>query len=248
MSSSILLEVCVDSVESAVAAERGGADRVELCADLYEGGITPSAGMIARVRGQVKIGVQVMIRPRGGDFCYTPDEFEVMKRDIVIAKQLGATGIVLGLLDADGNVDTARTRELIKIARPMSVTFHRAFDMAKDPLRALRDIMDAGADRILTSGAEAEAEQAIPILATLVRAGGDRLIIIACGGIHAGNVQRIVEQTKARQVHAGMGVVTASPMKYRNEKIAMGAVPGVEYQRSEVREEDVRKLKEALIG
>src|SRR5258708_2340665 len=245
MSSSILLEVCVDSVESAVVGEGGGVGSVELCADLYDGGITPSAGMIARVGGQVKIGVQVMIRPRGGDFCYTPDEFEVMKRDIVIAKQLGATGIVLGLLDADGNVDTARTRELIKIARPMSVTFHRAFDMAKDPLRALRDIMDAGADRILTSGAEAEAEQAIPILATLVRAGGDRLIIIACGGIHAGNVQRIVEQTKARQVHAGMGGVTASPMKYRNEKIAMGAVPGVEYQRSEGPEEERRKPKGA---
>lgn len=246
MNPTILLEVCVDSVESAVAAERGGADRVELCANLYEGGTTPSAGMIARVRGQVKIGVQVMIRPRGGDFCYTPDEFEVMKRDIIIAKQLGATGIVLGLLDPDGRVDIARTRELIKIARPMSVTFHRAFDMAADLLQALRDIMEAGADRILTSGAEAEAEQAIPILATLVKAGGDRIIIMVCGGVNPGNAKRIAEQTKARQVHAGMGVVTASPMKYRNEKIAMGAVPGVEYQRSQVREEDVRKLKEAL--
>lgn len=246
MNPTILLEVCVDSVESAVAAECGGADRVELCANLYEGGTTPSAGMIARVRGQVKIGVQVMIRPRGGDFCYTPDEFEVMKRDIIIAKQLGATGIVLGLLDPDGRVDIARTRELIKIARPMSVTFHRAFDMAADLLQALRDIMEAGADRILTSGAEAEAERAIPILATLVKAGGDRIIIMVCGGVNSGNVKRIVDQTKARQVHAGMGVVTASPMKYRNEKIAMGAVPGVEYQRSQVREEDVRKLKEAL--
>lgn len=231
-----------------MAAEQGGADRVELCANLYEGGITPSAGMIARVRSQVKIGVQVMIRPRGGDFCYTPDEFEVMKRDIIIARQLGASGIVLGLLDADGNVDIARTRELIKLARPMSVTFHRAFDMSGDLLKALRDIAEAGADRILTSGAAAEAEQAIPVLTTLVTAGGERIIIMVCGGITAGNARRIAEQTKARQIHAGMGVVTPSPMKYRNEKIAMGAVPGVEYQRSEVRAEDVRKLKESLIG
>src|SRR5258708_18004448 len=151
MSSSILLEVCVDSVESAVVGEGGGVGSVELCADLYDGGITPSAGMIARVGGQVKIGVQVMIRPRGGDFCYTPDEFEVMKRDIVIAKQLGATGIVLGLLDADGNVDTARTRELIKIARPMHVTFHRVSALPTDPIKALSAILDADACRSLSS-------------------------------------------------------------------------------------------------
>ena len=248
MSASILLEVCIDSVESAVAAERGGADRVELCGNLYEGGTTPSAGMIARVRGRVKIGLQVMIRPRGGDFCYTPDEFEVMKRDIVMAKQLGANGIVLGLLDAEGGVDVSRTRELIQMARPMNVTFHRAFDMSRDLQKALQDIKDAGADRILTSGAEPEAERALPVISSLVKAAGDRIIIIACGAMDASNARNIVEQTGVRQIHAGLGAVTASPMRYRNDRIAMGAVQGMEYQRMVVPEESVRKLRETLKG
>ena len=247
MSASILLEVCIDSVESAVAAERGGADRVELCANLYEGGTTPSAGMIARVRGLVKIGLQVMIRPRGGDFCYTPDEFEVMKRDIVMAKQLGANGIVLGLLDEEGNVDVPRTRELARLARPMTVTFHRAFDMSRDLDRALKDIIDAGADRILTSGAEPEAELALPVIARLVKTAGGKVVIMACGAIDAGNARKIVEQTGVRQVHAGLGVVTASPMRFHNPKIAMGSAEGMEYQRSVVPEERVRALKAALV-
>jgi copper homeostasis protein len=244
----MLLEVCIDSVESAVAAEQGGADRVELCANLQEGGVTPSAGMVARMRGRVKIGLQVMIRPRGGDFCYTPDEFEVMRRDIIVAKQLGANGVVLGLLDTEGNVDVPRTRDLIQMARPMSVTFHRAFDMSRDLPRALRSIIDAGADRILTSGARPEAGQALPVIARLAQAAGDRIVIIACGAIDAGNARSIVEQTGVREVHAGLGVTVASPMLYRNEKIAMGAVKGMEYQRKVVQEEDVRKLKEALQG
>ena len=246
MNSSILLELCIDSVEAAVAAEQGGADRVELCGNLYEGGTTPSAGMIARVRSRVKIGLQVMIRPRGGDFCYTPDEFEVMKRDIVMAKQLGANGIVLGLLDLEGQVDVAGTRELIQIARPMNATFHRAFDMSRDLQKSLGDIIGAGADRILTSGAEPQAERAIAVLSGLVQAAGGRITIMACGGIDAGNARSIVEQTRVREVHAGLGAFTASPMRYRNEKIAMGAVEGMEYQRSYVPEQQVRKLREEL--
>jgi copper homeostasis protein len=246
MSASIHLELCIDSVEAAVAAEQGGADRVELCGNLYEGGTTPSAGMIARARSRVKIGLQVMIRPRGGDFCYTPDEFEVMKRDIVMAKQLGANGIVLGLLDLDGNVDVAGTRELIQIARPMNVTFHRAFDMSRDLQKALRDIIDAGADRILTSGGEPQAERALPVIAGLVQSAGNRIIIMACGAIDAGNARKIVQQTGVKEIHAGMSVLTASPVRYHNEKIAMGAVEGLEYQRSYVPEEQVRKLKEEL--
>jgi copper homeostasis protein len=164
MSNPILIEVCVDSVVSAIAVERGGARRIELCGSLLEGGVTPSAGLIQLVRSKTTVGLQVMIRPRGGDFCYTQEEFETMRRDIIAAKKLRADGVVLGILDAAGNVDVRRTRELIEMARPLNVTFHRAFDMSADMLRALEAVCETGADRVLTSGGEQNAEKGVQMI------------------------------------------------------------------------------------
>lgn len=246
MTHPIVVEICVDSIDSAVAAERGGAQRVELCSNLLEGGTTPSAGLIAIVRQKIRIGIQVIIRPRGGDFCYTADEFECMKQDVINAKRLGADGVVLGILDHDGNVDAGRTRELVELARPMNVTFHRAFDMAADPLRALEDVCQSGADRILTSGGEQECALGADRIAQMVKTAGDRVIIMAGGGIRHDNVSAIVESTGVREIHVGLSTATASPMVYRNSRVSLGKAKGREYQRWQVLEEDVRELQRSV--
>jgi copper homeostasis protein len=242
-----LLEVCVTSVESAVAAQQGGAARVELCSDLLEGGVTPSAGLIARVRARITIGLQVLIRPRGGDFCATDDEFAVLEHDVLTARQLGADGVVLGLLLPDGTIDVPRTRRLVDLARPASVTFHRAFDMTRDPLAALDHLLATGADRLLTSGAERTAEQGAPTIARLVRAAGPRLTIMAGGGIRTHNVRGIIDATGVREVHAGLEEAQPSPMVYRNERIAMGAADDREFTRFVAREETVRAFVAAMV-
>jgi copper homeostasis protein len=245
MSDPICVEVCVDSVASAIAAEEGGAHRLELCSNLAEGGVTPSAGVIAMVRQQVAIDLRVLIRPRAGDFCYSPDEFDVMSRDVVLAKQLGANGVALGILDADGNVDITRTRDLVKLARPLQVTFHRALDMARDLNEALEAVLETGCDRILTSGAALTAEQGIATIARLGNSAANRIQIVAAGGIREHNVRQIVEKTGVCEVHAALQTPIPSQMRFRNESTTMSSLQGGEYQRFVVLAETVAKLIEA---
>lgn len=245
MAEPILIEVCVDSVISAVAAERGGAARVELCSSLVEGGVTPSAGMIEWVRREISIPIYVMIRPRSGDFFYSPEEFEIMRRDVLTAKELKADGVVFGILKEDGNVDTARTRTLVELARPLSTTFHRAFDMCADLNRALEDLISAGVDRLLTSGGEQNAEGALPGIADLVALAKGRIAVMVGGGIREANVSQIIKGTGTREIHANVGFAIPSPMRHRNNKISLGAIKDREYQRMIVLPERVRRLVEA---
>jgi copper homeostasis protein len=246
MSDPISIEVCIDSVASATAAERGGAARVELCSNMLDGGVTPSAGMIELVRARVSIGLQVMIRPRGGDFYYAEDEFETMHKDILVAKKLDADGVVLGILDVRGNVDIERTRELVDLARPLNVTFHRAIDMSADLLRAAEDIRETGANRLLTSGGEQTGWQGVQTISRLVKALRGRIAVIACGGINHENAASIVEQTGVREIHVGLGSPVSSPMLHCNPRVSMGSASGREYQRRQVIEEDVLSLHRAL--
>jgi len=222
MSNRLILEVCVDSVEAAIAAQEGGADRVELCANLLEGGTTPSAGTIQLARKSLSIDTNVMIRPRGGDFCYSDVEFEVMKRDIELAKRLDANGVVFGILNEDGLVDMDRTGTLVALARPLSVTFHRAFDMSRDPYEALEDLIRLGIDRILTSGHDLSALEGLDLITDLVQKAGDRIIVVPGGGITERNIKKIVEQSGVKEVHVAALVSVESRMRYRNTRCFMG--------------------------
>jgi copper homeostasis protein len=207
----LIVEACVDSVESALAAERGGAARLELCDALFDGGTTPSAGMIAAVRERVSIPVFVIIRPRGGGFVYSASELDVMRRDIVAARGLGADGVVIGPLGADGTVAEEQTRALVHTAGDLSVTFHRAFDFTPEPGAALESLVSAGVGRVLTSGGAPTALAGVPALAALVRQAGDRLVVMAGGGVKEENVRTIVDGTGVREVHVRLTRLTRGP-------------------------------------
>jgi len=235
----------VDSVASAIASERGGASRIELCSDLIEGGVTPSAGLIETTRKAISLPMHVMIRPRSGDFCYDAEELQTMRCDIALCKQLGVNGLVFGILTMAGEVDVERTREMVDISRPLAVTFHRAFDMTADLFRALEAVHATGADRVLTSGGEQTALQGSKVIAQLVQAAGP-IVVMPGSGIRPENARGLVVQTGAREIHVGMRTSLPSPMQHQNPRVAMGSIEGREYQRSVVREQDIRRLCDAL--
>ena len=215
-------EICANSVASCIAAEKGGADRVELCAGIPEGGTTPSYGMIRNARESINIALNVIIRPRGGDFLYSESEIKEMVYDIQAAKGLGADGLVFGCLNPDGTVDTTVMQTLMDAAGDTPVTFHRAFDHTKDPYQALEDIISLGCVRILTSGCRPTALEGSELLAKLVEKAGDRIIIMPGCGVREGNIAEIARLSGAREFHFSARESVESGMIFRNPEVAMG--------------------------
>ncbi|MGP0067596.1 MAG: copper homeostasis protein CutC [Isosphaeraceae bacterium] len=207
MSRRITIEICVGDVESAIAAEVGGADRVELCDNLSVGGTTPSAGTIAEACRWLSIPVHVLIRPRAGDFVYSERELAVMRHDIEAAKALGAAGVVLGVLTREGRLEHDQVSSLVAMARPLSVTFHRAIDQAGDPLEVLDALVAIGADRVLTSGGRPTALEGVEALKTLVDRGGDRIAVMAGGRLDLESLEPVIRRSRVVEVHLGSAVV-----------------------------------------
>jgi copper homeostasis protein len=224
-----LLEISVETLEAAMAAERGGADRIELCGNLSVGGVTPEDALLRAVRAQVRIPIFSMVRPRAGDFVYSSAEFAEMKRAISAAKESGMDGVVLGILTEKHRVDSERTRQLVEFAKPLPVTYHRAFDEAADLHQALEDAIQSGAKRILTSGGAKSALEGAAVLAKLIAAAGERIFIVPGAGISALNIEQVAQQTGAREFHSGLSAV-------------------LPYGSSEYKEfeEEVHKLAEAI--
>ena len=229
MNRKCLLEISVEALESALAAERGGADRIELCRNLSVGGVTPDADLLRAVRAQVRIPIFSMVRPRAGDFVYSSAEFAEMKRSVVVAKEAGIDGVVLGVLTKEHRVDVERTRELAELAKPLPVTYHRAFDEAADLHQALEEVIQSGAKRILTSGGAKSALEGAATLAELIEAAGKRIVIVPGAGISSVNIAELARRTRAREFHSGLSA----------------ALP---YGSGEYRkfEEEVRKLAEQI--
>ena len=240
------LEICVDSVESAIAADEGGAQRVELCSALSEGGLTPSLGMLCAVRAAVKLGVYVMIRPRGGDFLYSKSEYAIMLDDIARVAECGADGVVFGLLTTHGEVDVESTARLVEAARPMEVTVHRAVDMSRDLNAAMEGAIQAGAHRILTSGAAPTALQGSAQISGLIRRAAGRIGVMVGGNVRPRNLAQLVAATGASQFHTALRTSVASPMEFRNPKLHLGNSGNAEYMRYQVLAHDVQHLRGAM--
>lgn len=243
-------EVCANSVESCLAAQAGGANRVELCAGIPEGGTTPSYGDIAVARELLKeTRLHVIIRPRGGDFLYSPVEQRIMLKDIDLARKLGTDGVVFGCLTAEGDVDLPLMRQLMEAAEDMSVTFHRAFDVCRNPQQALEDIIGLGCHRILTSGQQPTAEQGIPLLKNLQQQADGRIILLAGCGVNETNIARIAQETGIHEFHFSAREQMESDMLYRNPQVSMGGTVCIEeYSRPLTTSKRVSQTIAALIN
>ncbi len=238
------IEIVVYNIESALKAQEGGADRIELCDNPGEGGTTPSYGTIQLVRENVSMDVYVMIRPRGGDFHYSGYEFHSMKRDISQCQKLSVDGVVFGILNTDGTLDKKRCQELIQQARPLKVTCHRAFDMTNDPFQALEDCIEVGFDRILTSGHQTQAIKGVELIGELIKKATGRIGIMPGSGVNETTVSEIVSKTGATEIHFSALAFRESEMIYRNKNIAgMGADEGSEFKLRTVDPEKVKAIR-----
>jgi copper homeostasis protein len=245
----MILEICTDSIASSLEAARGGAHRLELCAALPVGGLTPSAGTIRLVREKVALPIHVLIRPRSGDFFYTTEEFDIMCQDVLTARELGADGVVVGLLQPDGTIDVDRTGELVRLARPMSVTFHRAFDVCADPFRALEELIALQVDRLLTSGQQPSAPLGAPLITQLVKRAGDRLAVMPGAGINDHNLESLIRETGAREFHMSLSRKTGSPMTFRRPQVKMGGtMPESEYEHYQADASRIHRIIQILDG
>ena len=218
----VAIEVCVENTDGLVSAQRAGADRVELCASLLEGGLTPSQGMVEQARRLATIPFHVIVRPRGGDFLYTEIEFAAMLADVRALARLGVAGVVVGCLTAEGEIDEPRMRTLVGAARPLSVTCHRAFDMTRDIAAAVEALVRCGVDRVLTSGQCDVALDGLDTIRATVAAAQGRLSVIACGGLDAGNIARVRDETGAPELHFAALRTEPSGMRHRNPRVGMG--------------------------
>ncbi len=220
MNSKRIFEVCAFNIQSAIIAERAGAGRVELCDNPIEGGTTPSYGTIRQTREKISILLYPILRPRSGNYFYDDDEFEIIRKDIGICKELGCDGISVGIQTIDSQIDVERLKKIVQWASPMGVTCNRAFDAAPDPLSALEDIISTGCERILTSGQAEGAPMAGKLLGELVQQAGDRIIIMPGAGINSGNIRQLVEESRAMEYHGSARKILPNPVTYINRQIA----------------------------
>lgn len=242
-----LLEICCYGVEDALIAAQHGADRIEFCAAPKEGGLTPSFGALQAVREAVTIPVHPIVRPRGGDFCYRDDEFQVLLADIARVRELGFPGVVTGVLNEDGEVDVARMAQIMRAAEGMAVTFHRAFDMGANPYQAVEILAQSGVARILTSGQQATAEKGVSLITELNALPGVP-IIMAGAGVRPDNLELFL-RAGVKEVHSSAGRWTASPMRYRNSGLSMSSDASAdEYARYGVDKEAVAEMKALIVN
>jgi len=242
----MIIEACVNSSISAIEAQKGGADRVELCENLHDGGTTPSAGTIRIARKNLHIGLYVMIRPRGGDFLYSDDEFEIMKEDIKVAKEIGADGVVFGILKPDGTIDSERMKTLVDLARPMGITCHRAFDMTTDPFQAMEDLINLGIDRILSSGQQKTAPEGAYLIRDLIHKSNGRIIIMPGSGVKEDNVENLICDTGATEVHIHLEKQQPSRMMFKQPDVFMGNPGQSEFEHTITDWERISKVRRQL--
>jgi copper homeostasis protein len=241
---SYIIEIATSDFETTKSAVEGGADRIELCANLAEGGTTPSYGTVLQCREKFSVQFYPIIRPRGGDFLYTGDEFDSMLNDVKLFKQLGCEGVVIGLLNSDGSIDVARTARLVEAAYPLGVTFHRAFDRCNNPVEAMEQLIEIGCERILTSGQQPSVVDGVAVVAELNKKAADRIVIMPGSGVRADNIKMLAEKTGCTEFHSSLRGKDPSKMEFVHPAFKESAES---YMNNKISPDDVRALRNNLL-